>query len=222
MVWTPESAGRRHPAGAEYYHYDQAGLAGWARRAYRRPAARPGRTGAGPGRQGGNGRSTPQTSLRLPTPRSALQRARIGATAPSALRHRTRTHRRGCSADRHKRTPRSNRVSASSPLTTAVSPNGWKPHDPATGSGRRITGLGADIQELRDPGIGSQVAHCPAQESAVLHLHQLRLRRRLRSPSAQPPGQRRSYRDHRARSHSSAPSKRPWCRCQTETWCWSR
>ena len=31
------------------------------------------------------------------------------------------------------------------------------------------------------------------------------------SPSAQPPGQRRSYRDRRASSHTSAPSKGPWC-----------
>jgi hypothetical protein len=37
----------------------------------------------------------------------------------------------------------------------------------------------ADVQELRDTSLGSQVAHRPAQEPAVLHRHQLGLRRRL-------------------------------------------
>jgi len=38
---------------------------------------------------------------------------------------------------------------------------------------------GADVHELGDPGLGGQVTDGPAQEPAVLHGHQLRLRRGL-------------------------------------------
>jgi hypothetical protein len=77
---------------------------------------------------------------------------------------------------------------------------------------------GAHVQELGDPGIGSQVAYCPAQEPAVLHRHQLRLRRRLAHLQGSRPVS-GEVRDRRASSHISAPSKGSWCRCQTETWC---
>ena len=122
-----------------------AGLSGWAHRAYRRAAARPGRTGAGPGRQGGSGRSTPKTSSRLPTPRSALQRARIGAAARSAPRRRTRTHRRGCSADRH----REHRAQAGRPPAHRRQPQSRRTAGSRTiqqpDPGRCITHLGSQL-----------------------------------------------------------------------------